>query len=160
MRHVVGQAEKAWQHLAAAQQTLERLVVQLNSIALDLFDDVYAFAATSAIGSASNAAPRFCRSPEGMTRWMEDLPDFIAWRRAASAMRSADGSSGKVRGDASGPSQEACSEMKRTARHVLLIVHPDKFSQAHPACPADASSLLAADFIHEYHSLKRLCARP
>ena len=159
VRHLVGQAEKVRQHLAAAQQTLERLVSQLNSIVLDLFDGLHAFVATSgALGYEANIFPRFCRSPEGMKGWMEALPDFAAWRRAASAVRSAGGGSGKARADAAAPSHEACSEMKRTARGVLLIVHPDKFAQAHPACPADASSLLVADFIEEYHALKSLCA--
>ncbi len=158
VRHLVGQAEKIRQHLAVAQQTLERLIAQLNSIVLDLFDGFHAFVATSGALGEANTAPRFCRSPEGMKTWMEALPDFTAWRRAASAVHSACGSIGKARGDAAAPPQQACSEMKRTARGVLLIVHPDKFAQAHPACPADASSLLVADFIAEYYSLKSLCA--
>ena len=81
-----------------------------------------------------------------MKRWLASHTEYDGWRRAVSAVRAGHGL------------QEACRDMKRSARRVLLLVHPDKFAMAHPGCVPGASALLAADFNSEYSVQKAKCA--
>ena len=37
-------------------------------------------------------------------------------------------------------SGSSCARMRKAARHLLLVIHPDKFAMIHPACPRDRHS--------------------
>jgi hypothetical protein len=56
------------------------------------------------------------------------------------------------------PAAAACKQAKRTARALLVLVHPDKFDAAHPACPRGVSAAAAASLNDDYRRLKAACA--
>lgn len=55
-------------------------------------------------------------------------------------------------------SATACQPLKRAARQVLVLYHPDKLAVSHPGCSADLSDRPMQAFLVDYASAKaRLC---
>ena len=86
-----------------------------------------------------------CSSPGAFREWLNNRNEYHAWRKAVRAVR-AERNSG------------SCAKMRKAARYLLLIIHPDKFEMIRPACPRDMSTSLAAEFSSEYDKHKTLCA--
>ena len=115
---------------------------------LDLFGSAHAFYQATLNRAASSSSSSICRSPHTLKRWLTSQDEYHVWRRAISAVRNA-------------PTRDinaVCSNVKRSARKVLLLLHPDRFERLHPACHKGASDLLAKDFNSEYQIQKDVCA--
>ena len=115
---------------------------------LDLFGSAHAFYHATLSHAASSSSSSICRSPHTLKRWLTSQDEYHAWRRAVSAVRNA----------TTRDINSACGNVKRSARKVLLLLHPDRFERLHPACRKGASDLLAKDFSSEYQTQKDLCA--
>jgi hypothetical protein len=78
-----------------------------------------------------------------------------AWVRASAESREL---ALQVRRAERRPVAAACKQAKRAARALLVLVHPDKFDAANPACPRGVSAAAAASLNDDYRRLKAACA--
>jgi hypothetical protein len=113
---------------------------------LQLFVSAAEFLSVRAKQEVEGDSSRVCSSPGALREWLNNRNEYHAWRDAVRAVRTGRNSS------------SSCARMRKAARHLLLIIHPDKFAMIHPACPRDMSTSLAAEFSSEYDKHKTLCA--
>ena len=135
--------------LSAASERIysatQYVLSQLHRMVLELFASAAEFLSVRAKQEEGESS-RVCSSPGALREWLNNRNEYHAWQNAVRAVR-AERNSGS-----------ACAKMRKAARHLLLIIHPDKFAMRHPACPRDMSTSLAAEFSSEYDKHKTLCA--
>mmetsp|Transcript_30897 Transcript_30897/g.49854 ORF Transcript_30897/g.49854 Transcript_30897/m.49854 type:complete len:611 (-) Transcript_30897:408-2240(-) len=129
--------------------SFHQVLSQLHTCIEDLFGSASAFYAATLKHAASSTSAAICHSPQTLKLWLTNQEEYNVWRRAVSAVRNAP----------SRDMQTVCGAVKRSARKVLLLLHPDRFERMHPACHKGASDVIAKDFNNEYQVQKDLCAR-
>ena len=129
-------------------QATEFILSKLHSLVLELFESDAQFARCRARPGQEGArsSSHVCSSQGALREWLYKRDEYHSWRSAMQGVRF---------GFNRGP---ACARMRKAARKVLLILHPDKFAQIHPECPKDMSTSLAAEFGSQYDEQKALCA--
>ena len=136
--------------LSAASERIytatQYVLSQLHRMVLELFASAAEFLSVRARQEEEGYSSRACSSPGALREWLNTRNEYHSWRDAVHAVRA---------GRNSGSS---CAKMRKAARQLLLIIHPDKFAMIHPACPRDMSTSLAAEFTSEYDKHKALCA--
>jgi len=136
--------------LSAASERIytatQYVLSHLHRMVLELFASAAEFLSVRAKQEEEGDSSRMCSSPGALREWLNNRNEYHAWRDAVRAVR-AERNSGS-----------SCARMRKAARHLLLVIHPDKFAMIHPACPRDMSTPLAAEFSSEYDKHKTLCA--
>ena len=140
------QVSQALTVVYTAYSCLEDLFSTLHVVVVDLFESTMDFYRHVIKTRKTSYSLHICSSKKHMKQWLASEYGYNEWRRAVSAVRGGDNGEG------------GCRAMRRSARNVLMLLHPDKFSQLHPDCPRGASSDLTADFLAEYEIQKQLCA--
>ena len=149
--------EAASKQLAEASdriyQATKFILSQLHSLVLELFASAAHFERCRAKQGQeeARASAHVCSSQGALREWLHKRDEYSKWRSAMRGVKSVTSSWGGNRGP-------ACGKMKKAARNLLLILHPDKFAQMHPGCPQDMSTPLAAELNSQYDDLKALCA--
>ena len=132
--------------LAGLRLAISRVLDGLYEMVLDLFDDVSNFFLNFFQPSdSSNTA--ICNSLRAQKKWLSSSHTcFAEWQETAKSVEKHANS-------------QNCEHMRRYARKVLLVVHPDKFDAQHPQCKKGSSARLAAEFNAQYNYLKDRCKR-
>ena len=130
--------------LAALRHAISRVFDGLYQMVLDLFDDVSNFFLNFFQPSdSSNTA--ICNSLRAQKKWLSSSHTcFAEWQKTARSVEKH-------------ANAQNCADMRRYARQVLLVVHPDKFDRLHPQCKPGSSARLAAEFNDQYNWLKDKC---
>ena len=129
---------------AALRQSISNVLHRLKEMVLDLFDSVSNF-----LGSLFEASPSLntsiCNSRRAQKKWLLSLHMCYAnWQETVTSVEKH-------------AYQQNCKDMRKYARQVLLVVHPDKFDLLHPQCKQGSSAHLAAEFNNQYNHLKDKC---
>ena len=142
-----GRGSSALAHFSArVQDAMGDIYSRVTRAVLDLFASLSEF--YGAPPRHEQADTSVCSSEKTLKAWLVQQEEYDAWRQAVSAVR-------RGRGLNRAPE---CAQMKKSARRVLLILHPDKLQRIHPTCAQGRGAFLAADFNAEYDTQKRLCA--
>ena len=145
--HAHAHVSSALAHVSArVQDAMGDIYSRVTRAVLDLFASLSEFYGASARHEQADAS--VCSSEKTLKAWLVQQDEYNAWRQAVSA----------VRGGRGWNRAPECAQMKKSARRVLLILHPDKLQRIHPTCAQGRGALLAADFNAEYDTQKRLCA--
>ena len=117
------------------------LLEQLHACVLDLFSSAARFY-EHATGAGDEDSDAFCSSQASIERWLRGHQDYKAWQRASRRVSRALTQAGR---------EQACKDVRKSARRVLLLVHPDKFASAHPRCEYGASDQVHSRSTHTTH---------
>ena len=131
---------------ARVRDAMSDIYSRVTRAVLDLFASLAEFYSARAMHEQADA--NVCSSEKTLKAWLVRQDEYAVWRQAVSAVR---------RGRGWNMARE-CAQMKKSARRVLLILHPDKLQLIHPTCAQGRGAFLAADFNAEYDTQKRLCA--
>ena len=131
---------------ARVRDAMSDIYSRVTRAVLDLFASLAEFYSARALHEQADA--NVCSSEKTLKAWLVRQDEYAVWRQAVSAVR---------RGRGWNMARE-CAQMKKSARRVLLILHPDKLQLIHPTCAQGRGAFLAADFNAEYDTQKRLCA--
>jgi hypothetical protein len=127
-------------------QASQHLLSQLYSIVLELFASLSEFNSFLFSEAESWYSNHVCSSERNMKVWLDNRKEYHDWYDAKRAVKT-----GRNKG-------LACAKMKKAARSLLKILHPDKFKLVHPTCREGASTFLVQIFTEEYEIQKLLCA--
>jgi hypothetical protein len=129
---------------AALLQSISNVLERLKEMVLDLFDSVLNFIRDPHQASRSPNTS-ICNSCRAQKKWLSSSHMCYAnWQETVKSVEKH-------------AYQQNCKDMRKYARQVLLVVHPDKFDLLHPQCKQGSSAHLAAEFNNQYNRLKDKC---
>jgi hypothetical protein len=130
--------------LQSISNVLERLCDSLKEMVLDLFDSVSNFL-RNPFKASHSLDTSICNSRRAQKNWLSSSHMCYAnWQKTVKSVENH-------------ANQQNCKDMRKYARQVLLVVHPDKFDLLHPQCKQGSSAHLAAEFNNQYNRLKDKC---
>ena len=133
---------------AALRHAISSVFDSLYQMVLDLFESVSNFSRRNGFFPTSHSPnTAICNSLRAQKKWLSSSHTCYAeWQETAKSVEKHANS-------------QNCEHMRRYARKVLLVVHPDKFDAQHPQCKKGSSARLAAEFNAQYNYLKDRCKR-